>query len=394
MTNERYVVLFNAEPGAGPALRATINELRDTRVVAEVSDHSALTDALRRMPANVLLVNLDPDVPRQVAMIEAVVAQFPTVPVIAISEHSTPQDIIAAMRAGCQQFVFKPIDRGDLRRALDRVATKQTQLAPGGHRICVMGGSGGVGTTTIACNLAMEIASITQTTCALVDLQLEFGDIASNFDCAASHTIANLCQCDGEVDRAMLETAVVRLPCRVAVLARPATVEEAALVTPDRAATILRLMSNYYGSVVVDTPRTFDRLTLGALEQADSVLLILQLVVPSVRNTLRLYEALLSYGMPDDRVHIVANRYKKNVGRLAPEDVEKQFNRKLLGIVPNDYEQVTSSLDYGHPLMADAPNSSVRAAIRGLAMQLLGESAKPAAGTERKAGLLGRLFGS
>jgi pilus assembly protein CpaE len=397
MTSERVVLLFNADAASSVSLRAAINGLPDTKVITEVSDQASLFDALRRLTVNVVAFHLDPNPDDVIQMVETFAAQFPKIPIIAISQRTDPTTIINAMRAGCQQFVFEPIDRADLARAVDRVAIKHSQLAPTGRRICVVGGSGGVGATTIACNLALEIGHVTQQTCAIVDLQLELGDVASNFDCVPNHTIASLCEVEGEIDRTMLETAIVQLPCNVAVLGRPTNVEEAGVVTPDRAASILRLMSNYYGSIVVDTPRTLDRLTLGALEQADAVLLVLQLIVPSVRNATRLYRTLMNYGMPDERVHLVINRFKKNVGRIMPEDVEKQFGKKAFGIVPNDYQCVTNSLDFGHPLMADAPNSAVRTAIRELATQLIGESPGEGAGAKpgaRKGSLLERIFGS
>lgn len=398
MTSERIIVLFNTDASASSDLRSAINGLPDTRVITEVSDPASLVDALRRLAVSAVAFHLDPQPTQFLGVIESIVSQFPRIPVVAISQHSTPTTIVSVMRAGCQQYVIKPIDRADLARAVDRVAIRQSQLAPTGRRVCVMGASGGVGATTIACNLAMEIAHVTTATCAVVDLHLELGDVASAFDCAPTHTISSLCECQGEIDKAILDKAIVELPCRVAVLGRPNNIEEAGLVTADRASSVLRLMSAFYPSIVVDTPRSLDRLTLGALEQADAVLLIMQLIVPSIRNAGRLYKTLARYGMPDDRVHLVVNRYRKNVGRIMPEDVEKQFGKKLFGILPNDYECVTNSLDFGHPLMANAPNSAVRAAIRDLATRLVGEptvavGATPAV-SPRRGSFLGRIFRS
>jgi pilus assembly protein CpaE len=154
-------------------------------------------------------------------------------------------------------------------------------------------------------------------------------------------------------------------------------------------------MSQIYDAVVVDTPRTFDRFALTALEQADAVMIVLQLIVPSVRNGLRLFRTLRDYGMPEERIQIVVNRFRKNVGRIMPEDVEAQFCKKVFGIVPNDYQCVTNSLDFGHPLMTDAPSSAVRTAIRAMATQLLKREPEPAptpAVAARKEGLLSRIF--
>ncbi len=396
MTSERILVLFNTDASASADLRSAINGLPDTRVITEVSDQASLVDALRRLVVSAVAFHLDPQPAQFLGMIESTVSQFPRIPIIAISQDSTPATIVSVMRAGCQQYVIKPIDRADLARAVDRVAIRHSQLAPTGRRICVIGASGGVGATTIACNLAMEIAHVTEAPCAIVDFHLEFGDVASTFDCTPTHTLASLCECQGEIDKAILEKAVVELPCRVAVLGRPNSIEEAGLVTADRAASVLRLMSVFYPSIVVDTPRLLDRLTLGALEQADAVLLIMQSIVPSIRNAGRLYKTLASYGMPEERVHLIVNRYRRNVGRITPRDVEQQFGKELFAIVPNDYECVANSLDFGRPLMANAPSSAVRTAIRELANKLLGDQPQPMAlGTgnaARKGGLFGRIF--
>ncbi|MBN1489338.1 MAG: AAA family ATPase [Phycisphaerae bacterium] len=394
MTSERYIALFNADASASIGLRAAINGLPATKVVTEVSDLESLGDALRRLTVSVLIVNLDPDPDRHIALLERVATQFPDVPIIAMSERTDSQMIIHAMRVGCQQFVFKPLDRDDLRRAVDRVAVSRPGLAPAGRRICVIGASGGVGATTIACNLAMEVAHLTGKTSGVMDLQLEFGDVATSFDAAPQYTLANLCEVDGELDQVMLDTAITRLSCNVAVLGRPRNVAEAHVVTADRVAAVLRLMSNCYDTVVIDTPRSFDRITLNALEMADHVLVVLQLIVPSVRNAVRLYQTLMDYGMPDDRVHIIVNRFRKGVGSIIPEDVQQQFRKDVFAVIPNDYQCVTNSLDFGHPLMADAPNSAVRASIRELASDLLGDEQREVvgAGARNKSSLFGRIF--
>jgi len=112
---------------------------------------------------------------------------------------------------------------------------------------------------------------------------------------------------------------------------------------------------------------------------------------------MRLYRTLMNYGMPDDRIHIVVNRFKKNVGRIAPEDVEKQFGKKVYGVIPNDYQCVTSSLDFGHPLMADSPESPVRTSIRELATRLLGQPEEPPRDKkedQRRGSFLNRIFKS
>jgi pilus assembly protein CpaE len=373
-------------------VRDAIHAVPNARLVAEVSDETDLTETLRNMKPSLLVVNLDPYPDAMLGLVETVADCYGDVPIIGTSENPSPNTIISAMRAGCGQFVAKPIEPGDLGRAVDRLTVNQTGLQEAGRRFAVIGASGGVGTTTIACNLALELASLSKSASAIVDLDLEFGDVATHFDCQPEYTLYDLCAMDRHIDRIILDKAVSRLPGDVCVLSRPRTVDEASSLQPERVGGILRLMSKHYDYVVIDTPRGLSPLSLSALEQSDKVLLVFQLTVPSIRNAQRLADTLAQCGMPEDRILLVANRYRTNIGRIRPEDVERRLGRSLYASVPNDYECVAASLDYGRSLMVDAPNSAVRAAIRDVAAQLLGVEPDPADGGGRR-GLFSGFFG-
>lgn len=399
MIPERHVALFNVEANASIELKAAINGLVNTKVVLEVTNGVDLTEALQRIHVNLVIIHLDPLPETLLQVVEHVANMYPDIPIIGISENTNPQLIISAMRAGCSQFVIEPLDKADFSLAVDRVTLKHEPHAPAGKRICVVGSAGGVGVTTISCNLAMELAHLTEKEVAIADLQLEFGDVANLYDCNAPHTIADMCEGDRMLDATVLEKVIVHLPCHVAVLARPHDVEQAGQIHPDRAAAIIRMLSSSYDNVVVDTPRELNRLTLSVLEQADHVLLVLQLTVPSVQNATRLFKTLISYGMPEERIHVVVNRFRKNVGQIAPTDIEKHFKKNVFATIPNDYQCVANSLDFGHPLMATAPDSSVRTAIRDLARLLIGTEIQAAAPQAKnpavkKGRLFARIFGS
>ena len=156
---------------------------------------------------------------------------------------------------------------------------------------------------------------------------------------------------------------------------------------------MLHVLSSTYPAIVVDTPRTFDRLVLSTLEQADAVLLVLEMNVPSIRNAIRCFNTLQAYGLPKDRIRLVVNRHRKDHKTITPADVEKQTGEEIFSLIPNDYQVVTAALNFGHTLMADAPNSPVQKAIAEMAKKLMGSSEEGSGKSRRGTGLLGRLFG-
>jgi len=115
--------------------------------------------------------------------------------------------------------------------------------------------------------------------------------------------------------------------------------------------------------------------------------------VPSVRNAKRLYDALNRMGIPDDRLQVLVNRGDGRSTRLTEKDIEETIKKPIYAIVPNDYEFVARSIDYGRPIAALDRNSPVRAAIRKVARKIVSEAAhKEVADPQLRKGFLSRLL--
>ena len=378
-------------------LRTSLDRHAAIHIVTEAHDQAALTDCLGRLPISLLVVDLDPRPSSALEVMEDLSARFPALAIVALSANADPDLILSAMRAGCQQFIPKPIDLQDLTRALKLLTRSASgQQAKTERVICLVGSSGGCGVTTIAANLAIELAQVATEPCALVDLQLEFGCVATYFDSRPTHTIADLINVPNEIDAQMVEQAMTVLPSNVVLLARPDRLNEAANPDPERIAHILKILARRYDSVVVDIPCRFDGIALTALEMATSVLLVLQLSVPSIRNAERLYNGLIQSGMPAERILPVANRFTRN-SPISPQDVEQHLGTPVFSVIPNDYGTVQAALDFGRPLLDGSPDSPVRKAIDGIARRLYqGDLSTTSAESKvkRKAGFFGRWLGS
>ncbi|MBP7935804.1 MAG: AAA family ATPase [Phycisphaerae bacterium] len=385
------IVLFDGEGLAEETFRLAFQQLRHVQIVDQTSSWDELRELLTG-ETDVAAVNLGDKQGQGLSIVQRIAETTPTCSILGVGRWTDPESIIAAMRAGCSQFVTWPIDATDLNSAMERIRTTRVAEVKTSKLICVVGSAGGSGATTVACNLAMELVHTTNRRCALVDLNLEFGDVCTVLDCSPNYSIADVCGQGAEIDRTVMTKALYNLPCNVSILARPGELERAYDVTPEGVEGALRTLSTMFSYVVVDMPRTLDALNAAAVKNADYTLIVTQLGVPFIRNATRMFDGLIRTGMPEDRVQIVLNRCNADNDRIKPEEVEAHFGQPIFAMIPNDYKRVQSALDLGHPIVADAPSSPARLAIEQLAKKLTSQADAGEAEKTASSGLLSRLW--
>ena len=294
---------------------------------------------------------------------------------------------------GGSQFVTWPVDEEDLKTAVSRIRATKRVAAHSSKRVCVIGASGGVGATTIACNLAMELGHLTDRQVALVDMNLEFGDVACAFDCAPTYSIADVCRDGVDVDHMMLEKALHALPSNVSIMSRPDRVEDAREIAPENVQAMMKLLGDMHPYVVVDLPRTFSFLSAAAVSEAERLLIVTQLSVPCIRNATRIYQCLAQMNADEDRIEVVLNRCNANFERITPDEVEAHFKRPVFAMVPNDYRRIQTSLDLGQPVMHDSPNGPAKLAIQEMARKLSGDHGGDELTPAASSGLWNKIWG-
>lgn len=382
------VCLYN--PEVQLSLHQPFQDCPDLRIVGQVASSEEMLDWISRLSVDIAAINLDCNDALEV--IEQVRQVAPRCGIIGVSRSSEPDQIIRAMRAGCNQYVRWPVDPKDLREALDQVIAQVSPRVAGSRRVCVLGASGGAGSTTVACNLAIELAALMGSDCGLVDLNLELGDVGCLFDTQPVFSVADVCKENMDVDNSVLEKAFHRLSCNVAVLVRPNRLEEAYEVSAEGVTQMLSQARALFPFVVVDLPRAFDPLTAAALTDADRVLIVSQLTVASIRNATRIHEWLRKMGTPENNIGVVLNRVSSGVGHITTQDVEAHFGRPVFATIPNDYQRVQSSLDIGYSIIKDDPRNPVQLAIREMARRIGSDLLRQEPQSEESAPLLKRFW--
>ncbi|MCP4245685.1 MAG: MinD/ParA family protein [bacterium] len=386
------VCFFNTDDTTGKQIRDTIVEMPSLVVVLEAAEWEDLSDAIKTGKVDLVVANLEPDLGEALLVVQQITRVNPGIGVVGISQSKDPQAIIAAMRAGCSQFVCAPVEPDDLESAVDRIQATRKTVVHTSRRICLVGSSGGVGVTTLACNLAMELTHLTDRPSALIDLNLEFGDVACAFDCKPAYSVADLCSDDTEIDRTMVEAAMHVLPCNVHLLPRPERIESAHQVAPEGVTRLLDTLATIYPNVVIDLPRGMSFFSAAAVDQVDLILIVAQLSVSAIRNATRIYELLLQMNADPEKIEIVLNRCKADFEKINPDDVESHFRKPIFAMIPNDYRRVRASQDFGQPILVESPNSPARMAISELAKKITTELHDEEASPSPRKGLFGRLW--
>lgn len=307
----------------------------------------------------------------------------PTLVVVGVTSHADTQQVIAAQRAGCSQITLRPLDLQDVSDALRRALGNRGDSAGLGQVFTLLSTTGGAGSTTIACNLAVEIATQSRQKIALFDLDFDHGGVAMAFDQEVDHTIADLARA-GAIDAVLLERAAVGTPSGVRIYACPKTLEEAEQIDANMMRSILQCASRCYPYVLLDAPRFLSPITGAAIEHSSKILLVVQLTVPGIRSARRVINALLANEVGLDRIEVIINRYRKNVHNCTLETAAAELGKPLFAVIPSDFQTVHAALDSGRPIEEKNP---VRSAIRELAQRLTGQRQVARTGWLSKLGL-------
>jgi pilus assembly protein CpaE len=390
------VLLLGASEILESALRAALKE--SCKLIALDVAAGRAAEEYQRRKASAAIVVLDPTLAGTVVSISgsandadpfAAVGNITAAggPVIVVSPSKDPELILQAMRAGAREFVLDT-DLEDLRHAIRvRALSPHTgDTTAQSSVVTVFGAKGGVGSTTIAANLAGALQAGGQRVC-LVDLNLHLGDVLSFMDVPGTYSITDLCANMARLDDDLLRTSMIHHDSGVDVLAQSGKMEEAEQITAADVAALLSFLRSHYDRVVIDGVRGFDDIALAALDASQHVLMVLTQDVPAVRNGLRCLEMLKRLNYDDSKLRIVLNRHQKG-SRITTDVVRDTLHMPVAHTIGNDFASVIDAINRGLLLKDAAPRARLTHDIQGLLPLLAGPGETPV-----RRSFFGGLFG-
>ena len=330
------------------------------------------------------------------------------VPVLAVSATDEVEERIRLLEAGADDVMIRPIDERELDarvEALDlrhrrskelRPAGPSTVVAPtrrpGRRLIAVYSPKGGVGTTTVAVNLALAISAREPERVALVDLTPMGGQVATQLDLRPKLTVAELVRdSQGTITSDVLRsTYLTRDEPGISVLAGSAAPTAQPLMSGGEASRILEAVIAALPTVVVDLGSHLDERVMAAIDAADDLVVVVTPDFPALKSVHQFFEFLGESGKATEPTIVVNETYALQT--LTPADVENALARRVTIRLPYDPLLYLRAVNQGTPVFASAATSQPARRFDQLAAVLLGEDAPPAQAETRRRGLAG-IFG-
>lgn len=392
MGHDIKFIILNADEHVGDELRELLLTFDRVKIVAEVDDSALLVSSVTQFPVDVVLVNLDPSPENTLPLVADLAANHKQLAVFATSRSTDGPLILKAMRMGVREFFPLPLDRATVAEALEKVSAGRTNTKPSGKLITVVGTAGGVGATTIAANLGVELAALTKKTVTTVDLDYRFGQVATLLDITPTYTLADLCGSPEALEPSVITRALMQHPSGLRVLARPNNFPEADTITGASCMGVVSNLLEMNEYVVTDGPLRFDMGATSVLSISDVNLLVVQMLVPCVRNAMRILDSMRQHGFNLDRTKLVCNRVGREAGHLTPENVSETLGLEVYATIPDDWATVSAAVNLGEPLSSYGPKSRARLAIEEIARRLHRPDGETDDKDARKKGLIGRIF--
>lgn len=388
MTGKITVLIADDSAQTRQSIKAMLSLESGLEVVGEAEDGAEAVLKGKLLKPQVILMDVNMPKMDGITASRQISQDCPGTAVVMISVQGEGEYLRRAMKSGARDYLVKPFTVDELvgairgaHRTVDMDAVYGKAPAPPkaqGKVVTVFSTKGGVGKTTVAVNLASAAALKTSQKVALVDLDLEFGCVASMFGHKPTHTIVDLCHFDGELNIDLAERVLINSGNGVWFLAGPLSPEQAAEVDGegrkvkdrDYVSEILHLLKANYDYVVIDTGCNFRETNLTALDLSDQILLIAAPDIPTLHNTAKCLDILTSrLHYSQDKVRLVLNRADGTMG-LSKEDISRSLDYPISYLIPSDGPTAVWGANSGQPFVLRKGKTPIATALLAMAESL------------------------
>jgi pilus assembly protein CpaE len=366
-------------------------------VAGIVGDLTPTPDEVQESDADVLVVASAEQPEAALAMVQWWAVNRPERPVVVLC-HASPNGFVGrAFSAGADDLIVVEPGRQvsaevsrelvfSLQKALARRSTPAENGSGLGAMICVLGPKGGIGKTLTCCNLGISLVEMAKRV-VLVDLDLQFGDLALSLGLTPQNTMYDLATAGGSLDTGKVESYLATHSSGMRVLIAPTRPDHASSIKIEFLREVFAVLRGTYDYVILDTPPGFTPEVIASIDASSHVCMVGMLDALSLKNTKLGLETLELMGYEAQRVRLVLNRADSSVG-ITHNDVLSILGRPPDVLVPS-HRDITRSVNEGTPIVLSHKRTEAAKAFRALA-QLYASAATGAAGKLPRRSLLAR----
>jgi pilus assembly protein CpaE len=378
MADKLTVIIIDEDPAVRFLLQNALLGIPGVEILAETDSLVYGYELIRQNRPKIVFMDLRSDASKSLDTAKRISSYFKEVMIVASGQHMSLEMIKACMESGVRDFMQRPFDALQIQSLLEKHKLALVSSADAGDRtgriVTVFSNKGGLGKTTIAVNLALALSETIGKPVALVDLNLQLGDITTFLDVEPKQTIVDIARNIGRVDAAYLEASLAKYQTprgSIFVLADPLHVEDAEDVTAAQINAVLTVLRATFEYVIIDTTTSFDPKTLSALDFADHILLVSMINLPSIRSSQRLLNLFKRLGYDPQKIKLVVNRFMQGE-EITIEDVEETLEHPVFWKIPNQYAVVMTAINRGIPISQVENSKTLEKNFLDLAHKLSG----------------------
>ena len=381
-TDTQVRVLYIGEPGPNQdQIAVAFTSQSDFQLVKTLANLEKMVKEIRAAEPNLIMVDHQVAEQGTLDVIDDIVMQYPETPIVAILPDTDPTHAQQVMLAGARAFITEPFTQVNLLSTLRRVRDLEArrsksqnnlepaqvaEAAPPLRTFTVFSPRGGVGCSTVATNLAIELRAESGESVLLVDGKLFFGHLDVMLNIRARNTIADLVPHANLLDPGLIGDVVVGHASGIDVLLSPNDVQVAQGLRAEDIYNIIGGIKKAYGYVIIDAGSALTENTVTMMDAADRILLVTTPDLISLHDASRFIQNSRTLSYPSEKTMIILNRANL-IGGVKPRDIETALRSEVFAQIPDDGANVLRSLNRGIPLVMQYPRSPATQAIQRLA---------------------------
>jgi len=387
MADRIKVLIVDDIPETRDHLAKLLGFESDIDVIGTAASGAEAIELASRLLPDVVLMDINMPDMDGIAATERLSSQVPSASVVMMSVQGEADYLRRSMLAGAREFLVKPFSSDELTASIRQVYSREKEKAgraavtlaarnqeptQAGQVVAVFSPKGGVGSTTIAVNLAVAAASELGKKVTLVDASFQFGDVAVLLNLnPKDKSMAELVpELEQGRDPDSVDTFTLTHSSGIHVLLAPPSPEMAELITPAGVKHVIEILRQHSELVVVDCAAWFNDTLLGILDLADVVLTVLTLEITSIKNIRLFLEVAEQLGY-SHKIRLVLNRADTTLG-IRVADVEHSIGRKVDYTIVSDGRVVVYALNRGVPFVLSNRESQVSQDVLRLATSIVG----------------------
>ena len=366
-------LVLTDEFSTSEVIKLYLSEFDNIEVLPDMNDFGKIIDTFNETHnQSVFIIDISQSEKEKFELMHNIASQCKNCRILALSDNPTIELIIDIMRAGAREFIPVPIIKNEFLEAVKKIIE---QIEEPKHTnkckiISIFSNKGGMGKTSLASNLALELANISKEKVALIDMNFQMGDITTFLDLKPSFNISYMLENIDKINEIFLLSTLERYKnTNLYILADPPYFKQADNIQPKQISKLFNILKDTFSYIIVDAESSFDGKNIAALDQSDMIMLVTSANLPALRNTQRCLELFGKLGYDKEKTQIVVNRYMEN-DEIKEADIEKVLSRKIYWKVPNNYFAIMSAINKGVPVSTANSNSNLAQNYRDLAQYI------------------------